>query len=228
MWNEQVAGIHGHQVIAVDLPGFGGTPLPNQPVTMATYADFLVNHLDQLRIESVVLGGLSMGGYIALEFASKYRDRLAGLVLMDTRETPDNDEGRAGRDKAIALAESEGSAAIAAQMGEKLFAASVTDSVRHRMRSVMEQATVPGIVAALAAMRDRADHSATLASLSDLPLLVMVGAEDRLTPPADARRMAAAVAGAKLFEIEGAGHVPPVERPEVVTEALQQFLDGLV
>jgi 3-oxoadipate enol-lactonase len=92
----------------------------------------------------------------------------------------------------------------------------------------MAATSVETITDALAAMRDRADSVPLLETLGDLPTLVVVGAEDRLTPPDAAQRMADAIPGAELVVVEGAGHVPPVERPATVNEALQRFLDRLV
>ena len=131
------------------------------------------------------------------------------------------------RDAAIATAERDGAAAIAEAMVPKLFAADVEPGVRTAVSAVMRAAPVAGITAALAAMRDRADRTALLPTLAGVPTLVLVGSEDRLTPPDAARAMAAAIPGAELVEVEGAGHLPPVERPATVTESLQRFLDRL-
>lgn len=224
----QLAGITGHRVIAPDLRGFGGSSAPTGPMTVDDYADDLAALLDLLGLERVVLGGLSLGGYVALAFAARHPARLGGLILIDTRAGADTAEGKTARGEAIARAEREGAAAIADAMAPKLFAEGVSPAVREDVLAMMRRAPVPGIVAALGAMRDRPDRQGLLPTLGGVPTLVLVGSEDRLTPPADARAMAAAVPGATVIEVEGAGHVPTVERPATTNEAIQRFLDTLV
>lgn len=227
MWAPQLEGLRGHRVIAPDLRGFGESAAATAPRTLAEHADDMAALLDSLGISQVVLGGLSMGGYIALEFAHRHRGRLLGLVLADTKAEPDDAAARAGRDVAIATAERDGAAVIATGMGAKLFAAATPPAIREPVLARMAATPVAGITAALAALRDRADHRALLPTLAGLPVLVLVGAEDVLTPPALARAMVQAMPGATLLEIAEAGHLPTLEQPAVVTAALQRFLDAL-
>jgi YbgC/YbaW family acyl-CoA thioester hydrolase len=226
LWAHQVANLAGFRRIAPDLRGFGRSDAPDLGYSMATWADDLAALLDALGEPRAVICGLSMGGYVAFEFLRRHRDRAAGLVLMDTRAPADSDEGRNGRDAAIQLVREKGAGAIAEQMLPKLFAAGTAtlrpDAVA-QVEAVIRRTPVAGIAGALAAMRDREDSRVLLASL-DLPTLVLVGAEDALTPPADARAMADAIPGAILREIPAAGHLAPVEQPEVVTAALKEFL----
>lgn len=228
IWRAQLDAIDGHRLVAPDLRGFGASDPPSDGTTIATYADDLVALLDALDVREAVVCGLSMGGYVALDLARRHRERLRGLVLIDTRAEADSAEGRAGRDAAIATARTAGADAIAEAMGAKLFADGVDAAARDGVLAMMRRAPVAGIVAALGAMRDRADASALLPTLGDLPTLVMTGTEDRLVPPDAARRLAAAIPGAELIEVEGAGHLPPVERPATTTEALRHFLARVV
>ena len=228
MWRAQLEGITGHWLLAPDLRGFGASPLAGGGTTLAQHADDLAALLDALGIDRVVLAGLSMGGYVAFEFLRRHRDRVRGLVLLDTKAEADDETARAGRDAAIVKVAEEGASAIAAAMAKKLFAAGTPPAVREALEEQMAGMSVAGIMAALVAMRDRADSTALLPTLTDLPTLVIVGAEDQLTPPAAAERMVAAIPGAQLVVVEGAGHVPPVERPATVNEAFQAFLDSQV
>lgn len=227
LWRAQIDNLRGHRVIAPDLRGSGESDAAPDATTLAAHADDLAALLDALHVERCVYCGLSMGGYIAFEFMRRHPQRVAALVLMDTRAGADDDDGKAGRNAAIATASAEGSGAIANAMSKKLFAADVDPQVRAAVVAQMGRASVPGIVAALGAMRDRPDATALLGGI-DVPTLVVVGAEDRLTPPAMARSMADAIAGAELVVIDGAGHLPPVERPAETTAALQRFLDRTV
>lgn len=197
---------------------------------MSIYAADLAALLDVLGVDEVVLCGLSMGGYIALEFLRQRRSRVRGLVLMDTRAEADTPEIRRSRDAAAATAKERGAAAIADAMLPKVLAAATLGrrpDMAERLRSLMAGTPVPGIVGALAAMRDREGSEALLETLAPIPTLVVVGEADGVTPPAQARAMAAAIPGAKLAIIPGAGHLPPLEQPDATTERLREFLRSL-
>lgn len=227
LWHAQLDGVRGRRVIAPDLRGSGESDRSPDATTLAAHADDLAALLDAMQVERCVFCGLSMGGYIAFEFLRRHPQRVAALVLMDTRAGADSDEGKAGRNAAIVTARDQGAVAIADAMAAKLFAADVDPRIQAAVVAQMSRSAVPGIIAALGAMRDRSDSSALLGSI-DVPTLVVVGAEDRLTPPDAAREMADAIAGAELVVIDGAGHLPPVERPAETTAALQHFLDRVM
>src|SRR5215204_234257 len=105
MWNSQIEALSANaRVIAPDLRGFGQSSLgpvdPTHGITMERYADDLAEFLDELNLSAnhrVIFVGLSMGGYIAWQFARKYAGRLRALALLDTRALADTDEARAGR-----------------------------------------------------------------------------------------------------------------------------------
>jgi pimeloyl-ACP methyl ester carboxylesterase len=92
---------------------------------------------------------------------------------------------------------------------------------------MIEAAPVSGIVGALGALRDRPDSTDDLPGLAGMPVLVVVGEEDEVTPPARARAMAEAIPGARVVVIPGAGHVPPLERPAATTQTLVEFLRAI-
>jgi pimeloyl-ACP methyl ester carboxylesterase len=197
---------------------------------MTTYADDLAALLDSLGVDEVVLCGLSMGGYVAFEFLRRYPDRVRAIVLMDTRAENDSPEGRRTRDAAAQSARESGARAVADAMLPKLFARETAELVGEPWRQVERMilaAPVPGIIGALAAMRDRADSTALLESMDDLPALIVVGEHDRITPPASAHRMAAALAESRLEIIKDAGHLIPVEQPAATTALLADFLNRL-
>ena len=229
IWRHQVEHLDGWRRIAPDLRGMGGSDAPDLGYSMTTYADDLAALLDSLGVDHVVLCGLSMGGYVAFEFLRRHRARVRGLVLVDTRAESDSAEGRRSRDVAAQTAREDGTRAVAAAMLPKLFAEETEEAVGEPWRQVerMIVATpIPGIVGALAAMRDRPDSTALLESL-DLPALIIVGEHDRITPLASSHRMASALAGSRLEVIQHAGHLSPVEQPATVTEAMRDFLRRL-
>jgi 3-oxoadipate enol-lactonase len=228
MWRDQLVGVHGHRLIALDLRGFGASERGEGPLTVESYADDVAALLDTLGHQRAVVVGLSMGGYVALAFAERHRTRLAGLVLMDTKASPDDEAGRKGRDQAIATITADGTSQPIATMMEKLFAEDTQAEVRERVLAMMQRATPAAMIAALGALRDRPDRRPLLPQLDGIPTLVIVGKDDRLTPPEVNREMAEAVPGADFVLVEGAGHLPPMERPQTVNEALQPFLDRVV
>lgn len=228
MWRDQLLGIHGHRLLAVDLRGFGASDRGEGSLGVGDYADDVAALLDSQGIKRAVVVGLSMGGYVALAFAERHRERLAGLVLMDTKATPDDAAGRKGRDDTIATITADGTSKPVAGMMDKLFAEATAAEVRERVLAMMQRATPSAMIAALGAMRDRPDRGALLPKLGDIPTLVIVGKEDRLTPPEVNRALAEGIPGADFVLVEGAGHLPPMERPATVNEALQPFLDRVV
>ncbi len=227
IWAPQLTGLRGVRILAPDLRGFGQSDVVDGPTTLATYTDDLIALLDHLAIPQAVICGLSMGGYIAFDLVRRHRDRVAGLVLMDTRAAADTSAQREGRDAALATLASGGVAPIVQAMAGKFFADTTPAAVREALLGRMRRTAPAGIAAALGAMRDRADATPLLAELAGIPTLVLVGAEDRLTPPEESRAMAAAIPGATLVEIADAGHLPGLEQPETTNAALQRFLAEL-
>ncbi len=226
LWRHQVDALAGWRRIAPDLRGMGASDVPGGGYSMAAYATDLAGVLDHFGADRAVLCGLSMGGYIAFEFARRWPDRLAGLILMDTRAEADSPDGRRGRDAMIAKVRAQGVASVADDLIPKLLGPEALGrpEIVGRVRGMLEGTLLDGMVGALEAMRDRPDSSALLPALAAVPVQVVVGEEDRLTPPADAERMAAAIPGATLARIPGAGHLAPLERPAATTEVVGRFL----
>lgn len=224
IWRHQMEHLDGVRRIAPDLRGMGRSDAPDLGYSMSTYAEDVAGLLDVLGEEAVVLCGLSMGGYVALEFLRRFPDRVRGLVLMDTKAEADTPEGRRGRDQQLAMVREEGAAALAAAMLPKLFAPGAAPTLVDQVRAMITRTPVAGIAGALTAMRDRADSQPLLPELGRIPVLVVTGEADALIPPAVAAAMADAIPGARLQTVAGAGHLPPLERPEATTLVLQAFL----
>ncbi|MBA3319632.1 MAG: alpha/beta fold hydrolase [Gemmatimonadales bacterium] len=230
IWAHQVAALDGWTRIAPDLRGMGHSDAPDLGYNMETYAADLAALLDLLGVDEVILVGHSMGGYIAFEFLRRWRDRVRGLVLVDSRAEPDTVEGKRNRDATAATAREQGAEALAETMLPKVLGTSTLDgepATVERIRAMMAATPVSGIVGALGAMRDRQDSTPMLPGLAGVPTLVIVGDEDELTPAAQARAMADAIPGASLVVIRAAGHVPSVERSVETTDALLAFLESL-
>jgi 3-oxoadipate enol-lactonase len=228
MWAGQVAALSAtHRVIAPDLRGFGASGVTSGTVTMEQYADDLAALLDAMQIRhSVVLCGLSMGGYVAWQFVARHRARLERLILCDTRAAADSPDAAAGRLKTAARVLAEGAQVVAEAMLPKLFApenlARNADFVAST-REVMLQTPREGIAAALRGMAQRKDVTAELAKI-DVPTLVVCGQHDGISTPAEMRQIAGAIPGAKYVEVAGAGHMAPLENPELVSAKIAEFL----
>ncbi len=229
MWEPQVEDVGElARIIAPDLRGFGRTDATPAPYSVGMLAEDCANLLMYLGIEGpVVVGGLSMGGYIALEFYRRYPERVAGLILAATRAGADSAEGKAGRDKAAANARSQGAAAIAQGMLPKLLAPQNYDDqpdVVEFVQEMMESASVEGIVGALMAMKERPDSTPDLAEI-DVPTLIIHGANDQLIPLAEAKAMHQAIPEAELVIVPDAGHLPNLEQPDLFNDAVLDFLE---
>lgn len=228
MWEPQLAAVPpGWRLLAPDVRGFGGTaPDPGPPASsLDDYAADVLRLLDALGIDRAVVGGLSMGGYITFALLRRAPARLAGLVLADTRPGADTAEGREGRRKLQAAVAHEGAGAAARSMLPKLFAsetlrarAGLVDEVR---RSI-ESADPAAIIVALDCMLHRPDSTGLLRSIR-LPTLIIVGAEDGLTPPAESEAMREEIAGSTLVVVAGAGHLSNLEQPDRFNAALGRF-----
>jgi YbgC/YbaW family acyl-CoA thioester hydrolase len=227
LWQHQLGAFEGWRTLAPDLRGLGRSDAPDLGYSMATYAEDLAALLDAVGVDDVVLCGLSMGGYVAFEFLRRHRPRVRGLVLVDTRAGADSVEGRKGREVAMTDLREGGPPLIAEQMLPRLLAVRAPEALRQEVRSMMAAAQPAGVLGALAAMRDRPDSTELLPTLAGLPTLVVVGAEDRLTPPRDAEAMAKAVPGARLALIPEAGHLSPLEQPAAFNGHLRSFLARL-
>ena len=228
LWAGQQSELSSHcRVLTPDLRGFGQSRSSAAATSLAQAADDLAQLLDRLQInEPVILGGLSMGGYIAWSFWQQHRTRLAGLVLCDTRAAADPPDVAAGRERLAAQALQEGVAGAVQEMLPRLLSATTREAAADRvdsLRQVMESTLPATYAAAQRAMAQRPDMSAQLPEI-DVPTLVICGQDDQITPPAEMRTMAAAIPGARYHEVPQAGHLAPWEQPQSVNAAVREFL----
>lgn len=231
LWCDQVEALVGmHRVITPDLRGHGETTVTDAPATMEMMAEDVAALLDEMGIERVVLGGLSMGGYVTLAFYRHFPERVRALVLANTRPQADTDEARRTREETARKSLQEGMSMIEAAMLPKLLAPATLEHEPEQVARVREMilGTRPeGAAAALRGMAARRDQTDLLSEIK-APTLIIVGSEDAITPPKDSEAMHAKINGARLETIEGAGHVSNVERPTEFNRALAEFLRGLV
>ena len=220
------------RVLAPSFRGFGRTEpfAPGTAPSIEAMADDVAALLDALQIaDPVVLCGLSMGGYVALAFARRHPRRLRALILADTRAEPDSAEARANRDASIARVEKGDVAGFIDDMLGKLAGETTRaerPAVMERLRELMSRTPASTIAKTLAALRDRPDARPQLGAVS-VPALVLVGAEDAVTPPSAAEVMAKAIPRATMVPLPGAGHISNVEAPRAFHDAVSTFLASL-
>jgi pimeloyl-ACP methyl ester carboxylesterase len=233
MWQAQLDELPGQdgteaRVLAVDLRGSGGTPLGEDEPALELLADDVALLLDRAGIDRVVLGGLSLGGYVAMAFARRYRDRLAGLLLADTKAEADTEEARANRERVArtVLEQSSVRLLVEEQLPEPLLGPTTArrspELVAH-VRKMVEEATPEGVAWLQRAMAARGDSFEVLRGV-EVPALVVVGEEDKLTPPPLAERMAEELPQGELTVLPGAGHLSALEVPEAFNEAVRALL----
>jgi pimeloyl-ACP methyl ester carboxylesterase len=231
MWRPQLRRFAGDgwRVIAPDLRGYGESSVVAGKTTLDVFATDIAWLLDRLGVERIVLGGLSMGGQIVMDFYRQFPDRVRGLVLADTFAGLDSPARRQLRLDTADRLEREGMVGYADEELPKMVAPpnieadpDLAEQVHHMMRSTPPQ----GAAAALRGRAERPDYVGLLGTVT-VPALVVVGREDTYTPVADAELMCERLPDSTLVVIEGAGHMPNLERPEEFNDALDAFLKTL-
>ncbi|WP_337173455.1 alpha/beta fold hydrolase [Paludisphaera sp.] len=229
MWDAQIRALApNHRVIAPDLPGHGESPAPDGVYTMDEMADAVVATLDELGVEGpVVVGGLSMGGYVALSMALNHQSRVGALVLADTRAAADTPAAAAKREEtAQAVLRSGDVGPVVEGMLPRLFSQA---TFRERpglvppLKAAMEGTPPPGVVGALRGMACRPDRRERLKEIS-CPVLVAVGEDDAISPRDEMKAIADALGECRFVVVPAAGHLAPYENPDAFNSALLDFL----
>ena len=231
MWSVQREGLGAtHRVVCPDQRGFGGTMLGHDEPSLDDVADDVAAMLDARKVDTCVLGGLSMGGYVAMAFLRRHPERVSALVLADTKAGADSPEAAANRHRIADAVIEAGNASLLLDEVLPVLVGTTTKErrplVHGRVKALVERAPAFAVAWAQRAMAARPDSFDTLRAVR-VPTLVVVGEEDTLSPPADAQAMADAVEGARLVTIPEAGHLTAVEAPEAFNAAVAAFLAGL-
>jgi pimeloyl-ACP methyl ester carboxylesterase len=227
MWREVADALAPSvALIAPDLPGLGGTGVPDGEPSLDVSADQVATALAEAGHQRAVLAGVSMGGYVAMAFARRHRSRLAGLALIDTKAGADGEAARANREQAAQrVTGPEGTTALLPML-EGLLGRS-THAARpelvSRVRELVLSAPPAGVAWSQRAMARRPDSTELLRTL-DVPAAVVVGEEDTLTPLGDAHAMAEALPDAVLTVVPAAGHLAAMEDPAAVAAALTALM----
>lgn len=230
MWDYQFEALEsGHRCLAVDLPGFGGSPPLQSPEdsSMSRWADLVAGVLEQLDVPSATVVGCSMGGYLAMALMRNHPDRVARLVLADTRARSDDAatvSRRTEQQNQVRSGAEVGSLAKALIESLLSSASMARADLVGYVHALAEGASPEGWIGALEAMKGRPDSMRVLQQ-ARLPALIVVGELDRLTPIAEALSLRSLLKG-ELVVVPNVGHLPSLEDPISFNEALGGFLSS--
>ncbi len=223
MWKPQLAAIRGElAVVAPNFPGFGDAPLAGEVSTMDEAAEVAAAEVAAAGVDRVVVCGLSMGGYVAFAFWRKFRDRVAGLVLANTRAGADDEAGQERRRALAQRLRAEGNTFLVESPPPLLSSEAPVDLWNH-VKSIIAATSAEAIAAASLGMAKRPDSTAVLPGI-DVPTLVITSTADTLIPPDATSPMADEIPRADLEVIERAGHLSSLEAPQEFNRLLRNLL----
>ncbi len=218
-----------YRLIAPDLRGHGGSAPGDGPATMEKHARDVARVLQSAGVDKAAFVGNSIGGYVLFEFWRRYPQRVAALVLANTRATPDTAEGRAARLRSADLAEQQGPQVLFDSMTPKAFGPSIYSTRPDKVdlaRKMMRKMSAQSQAAILRGMASRPDSVPTLRTIQ-VPTLIVAGDEDQLTAMAEIETMHREISGSRLHVVPRAGHYAFFEQPEAAGRVLRNFLDSL-
>ena len=232
MWREQTSVFQSQfRVIAPDLRGYGESEVAADKTTLTDFAQDIAALLDELGAEQIILGGLSMGGQIVLEFYRLFAPRVRALILADTFAQLDKPPQKQNRYDTADRLLREGMENYATETLPKMVAPQTIreqPNVAAHVLEMMRTTNPKGAAAALRGRAERRDYTDLLPQIN-VPTLVIVGREDEFTPVSDAEFMRERIAASQMIVIENAGHLPNMEQPRefnrVLGEFVQQFVD---
>ena len=230
MWQPNMEALGNvAQVLAPDLLAFDTADEVPEVLTMEHFAEQLKEQLDAKGIQRTVLCGLSMGGYVALAFLERWPERVAGLILCNTRSTGDTEEGKQGRETTALDALAKGSAVIARAMLPKLLSEhtrSTAPELANTVENMIARQRPEAIAAASRGMALRPDRTPVLRE-SDVPTLIITSENDALMPLPTSQAMADASAHSTLVVLPEAGHLSNMEAADGFNKAVTDFLRTL-
>ncbi len=224
VWDTWLAHLPTLPVIRIDLPGFGGSSLP-LVADMNHYAEAVRSVLDEHGIRQCVLHGHSLGGYVALEFAAHYPERLVGLGLFHSHPYADQPATREKRLRGIEMLRNGKRDLYVAQLFPGLFTPTFAEAHPHIVEKLVEHGQkqpAEAIIAALEIMLGRRDHTATLSN-STVPVQIIQGEADTVVPVELATAAATLSAMTDLQVLHEVSHMGMFEAPERTAAMVQSF-----
>ena len=221
LWNSQQQELKKYfRVITLDLWGFGqSSQVDGQAVTMSDYAEEVKQLMDQLHISKAIVGGESMGGYIALAFLDKYPNKIEGLILSDTQSIADSPEAKTKREAQALDVLEHGTAGFINGFMPKALSSNVSEQLKISLRHILEAQPATAMASALRGMALRSDTGTLLAN-SSLPVLIITGDQDALISPQQSENMRKLAKNSQLTVIANAGHLSSLEQPAQWNQAV--------
>lgn len=226
-WEKVIPYLSGnYRVIAPDLRGHGSSDAPKGAYSVEQMADDVLALLDHLEISKATLLGHSLGGYITLSFAQRHASRLNGFGLIHSTGFPDSEEAKEKRLASVNAIQSQGITEFVDGLVPALFSPATGEAspqLIERAKEIGYRTPPQGAIGAALAMRERPDRRDVISS-SELPVLLVAGAEDGLIP-AD-KTFTSTKPNITQATISGAGHMSLFEAPERLSEIIKDFLSN--
>ena len=225
IWNDLTSELEKEfSILSIDLPGHGRSGLMGEVHSMSDMADAVIAVADDIGIEQFVICGHSMGGYIALDLASRYSNRLKGLVLFHSHAAPDDDKAKENRGRMINVVMQDHSSFIH-QFIPDLFAEENRERLAKKiqiMRNRAASTSAKSIVASLEGMRLRKGSLDFLIE-TELPLYFVIGRSDSRMPYNKVMAQAMMARNVQVMLLDKVGHMGFLEAPEKIFPALRDF-----
>lgn len=212
--------------VTYDIRGLGKSPAGDGQFTMEMFSDDLLNIVDELNLNKPVLAGLSMGGYISLRTIERKENKFKALILLDTKSEADNNQAKLKRAQGINIINQKGLGAFVNEFVPTCFAEESILRLGKEYEDVFDRSLKndpSGVKGCLLAMAGRTDTTEYLSNIN-LPVLVICGEKDALSPPSVMREMQSKIKNSEFVLIPGSGHMTPLEQPEKVIDEIKKFL----
>ncbi|QQS36048.1 MAG: alpha/beta fold hydrolase [Ignavibacteriales bacterium] len=231
MWNKQVEYFkQKYFCVTYDIRGLGQSPASHGQFTMEMFVDDLEAIIRELKLDKPVLCGLSMGGYISLRALVRFEEKFSAVILCDTRSDSDDNAGRLKRSGAIKRISDEGLEGYAKDFISTCFGDEFKEKNQEEFEKIIERSSAhnpAGVKGSQLAMLSRTDTTDYLEKIK-IPSLIICGEYDALTPPSVMNAMADKIPGSTFVVIKNSGHMSPIEQPDKVNAAMNDFLEKLL
>ncbi|MGE5429979.1 MAG: alpha/beta fold hydrolase [Syntrophomonadaceae bacterium] len=231
MWRNQIDFLkNSYYCVTYDVRGLGQSAPGDGQFTIESLTDDLFQIMDELKLNKPVVCGLSMGGYIALRSIERAQDRFSGLVLMNTKAAPDDNEGKIKRAEGIKTINTRGIEKFISGFVPNCFSDAAMTEMKDMYESTLSKSmksSPAGVKGCLLAMAARTDTEPFLDKI-EVPTLVLCGSLDKLIPRPVMLAMSEKIRDSEFAATPRAGHLTPLENPEFVNDVLAGFLNRRV
>lgn len=231
MWNYQVEALKNkYYCITYDVRGLGASPAGDGQFTLESFVDDLELIIQMLKLNNPILCGLSMGGYISLRALERMPNVFKAAILCDTRSESDTNEGKLRRAAAIKLINTNGVKEFVSEFVPNCFSEKFIKENSGIYLAIVERSMVSNPIAVKGCLIAMAGRTDTTDSVSNcrIPVLVLCGEDDKLTPPSVMKSLADKIPASKFRIVPNAGHMSPVENPIFVNQQISEFLSSIL